>query len=204
MGIEDILKAAPLADIAKQFGVSKEAASQAVAQGGAVLLSGLANNARSEAGSAAIEKALSGHKGTKKAKTVEEVDVEDGKKIVKHVLGKNTTKVTKAMNKAEETSGGIDFAKLLPILAPIVMGLVAKQMSSNSKTTTKAASEDSSTGNVLGEVLGGMLGGGGNGGGGIDLGSVVGGLLGGGDSKSSSGGGIDLGGLIGGLFGGKK
>lgn len=203
MGIEDILKAAPLADIAKQFGVSKEVASQAVAQGGAVLLSGLANNAQSEAGSAAIEKALSGHKGTKKAKTVEEVDVEDGKKIVKHVLGKNTTKVTKAMNKAEETSGGIDFAKLLPILAPIVMGLVAKQMSGNSKTT-KAASEDSSTGNVLGEVLGGMLGGGGNGGGGIDLGSVVGGLLGGGDSKSNSGGGIDLGGLIGGLFGGKK
>jgi hypothetical protein len=201
MGIEDILKAVPLDDIAKQFGVSKDVATQAVAQGGAVLLNGLANNAKSDTGSAAIEKALANHKGSKKAKTVDEIDAADGAKIVKHVLGKNTTKVTKAMNKAEETAGGIDFAKLLPILAPIVMGLIAKNM--GSKSTTESAAE--SGGNILGDVIGGMLGGG-DGGGGIDLGSVVGGLLGGGDSKSkkSSGGGIDIGGILGGLLGGKK
>ncbi len=197
MGIEEILKAVPISDIAKQFGVSKDTATQAVTEGGTVLLSGLANNAKSAEGSAAIEKALNKHKGAKKPKTVQEIDAADGAKIVKHVLGKKTSKVTKELNTSEKTAGGIDFAKLLPILAPIVMGLIAKNMASKSKSEP-AAKEATSGGDVLGDVIGGMLGGGG-----IDLGGVVGGLLGGGNT-SNKGGGIDLGGLLGGLFGGKK
>ncbi len=197
MGIEDILKAVPLDDIAKQFGVSPDVAAQAVTEGGAVLLSGLANNAQSPEGSAAIEKALGKHKTTKKPKTVQDIDAADGEKIVKHVLGKKTSKVTKELNKSEQTASGIDFAKLLPILAPIVMGLVAKKMSKKSESATQESS-----GGGLGDVLGGLLGGGG--GGGLDVGGLVGGLLSGGSSGSNSGGGLDLGGLLGGLFGGKK
>ena len=199
MGIEDILKAVPVADIAKQFGVSPDVATQAITEGGAVLLGQLASNAQDEKQSAAIEKALGKHKDFTAANSVKDIDTEDGEKIVKHVFGTKGGKVAEDLNKSEKTAGGIDFAKLLPILAPIVLGLLAKGMSNK-----KAEPEpQESSGGGLGDVIGGLLGGGNSSGGGGGLGDVIGGLLGGGNSNSG-GGGIDLGGLLGGILGGGK
>lgn len=203
MGIEDILKAVPVGDIAKQLGVSEDVAKVGIEQAGVALLGGLASNAQDEKKSAAIEKALGQHKGFKGAKSLDDIDTADGEKIVKHVFGAKGGKVADTLNSSEKTAGGIDFGKLLPILAPIVMGLIAKNMGSKSDKPSAAES----AGGGLGDVIGGLLGGGSSSGGGGDvLGGLVGGLLGGGGSGSgsSAGGGDLLGGILGGLLGGKN
>ncbi|MGY1551394.1 DUF937 domain-containing protein [Microbacterium sp. A588] len=191
MALDDILKQLPLDDIAAKLGVSPDVAKSAVEQGGAVLLSGLAQNAQSSEGSAAIQNALKKHQGASGASSLDDIDQADGGKIVKHVLGDSEKDVTAKLNSSEKTAG-IDFGKLLPILAPIVMGLIANA------TKDKSSSNNAESGGGLGDVIGGLLGGGNSSGGGI--GDLLGGLLGGGNN--SGGGGI--GDLLGGLFGGKK
>lgn len=201
MALDDILKQVPIDDIAEKLGVSRDEAKVAVEQGGAVLLGGLAKNAQSDEGSAAIQAALKKHVGTGGASKVDDIDQADGDKIVSHILGAKKTEVTKELTESKATPG-IDFGKLLPILAPIVMGLIAN---ANKDKTAKADAGAESSGGI-GDLIGGLLGGGGGSGSGSSgggIGDVIGGLLGGGKS-GGSGGGIDLGGLLGGLFGGKK
>ncbi len=199
MDVNDILKLAPIDDIAEKFGVSTDVARQAVQEGSATLLGGLAKSAETESGSAAIEKALGKHGGFSGASKVDDIDQADGEKIVTHILGDKKQQVAETLTKEPQTAG-IDFGKLLPILAPIVMGLIA-----NSQKGSAPAGQQSGGG--IGDILGGLLGGGnqsGSGGGGLgDIIGGLGGLLGGGN-QGGSGGGIDLGGLLGGLLGGKK
>ena len=175
MNFDEILKQVPIDDIAERFDVSPDVARQAVQEGGATLLGGLARNAQTDEGSAAIEKALNRHGGFTGASKVDDVDQADGEKIVKHVFGERKGEVTETLNKSEKTAGGIDFGKLLPILAPIIMGIIANMNKGRS---------------------------GGTGGGG--LGDILGGLLGGGQSSSGSAGGGGLGDILGGLLGGRK
>ncbi|MDF2509223.1 MAG: hypothetical protein K0Q52_3082 [Microbacterium sp.] len=200
MALDDILTQVPIDDIAEKLGVSRDEAKVAVEQGGAVLLGGLAKNAETDEGSTAIQNALKKHEGSAGASKVDDIDQADGDKIVAHILGSKKTEVTKELTESKATPG-IDFGKLLPILAPIVMGLIAN--ASKDKTAKADAGAESSGG--IGDVIGGILGGGDSGGsaGGGGIGDVIGGLLGGG-KNGGSGGGIDLGGILGGLFGGKK
>lgn len=195
MALDDILKQVPIDDIAAKLGVSPEVAKAGVEQGGAVLLGGLAKNASTSEGSSAIENALKRHEGATGASKVDDIDQADGGKIVSHILGADEKKVTEKLTESPKTAG-IDFGKLLPILAPIVMGLIANANKGNNTKTDTAATP--SGGGGIGDVIGGLLGGGSSSGGGI--GDLLGGLLGGG--KSSGGGGI--GDLLGGLLGGKK
>lgn len=195
MALDDILTQVPLNDVAAKLGVSEEEAKVAVEQGGAVLLSGLAKNAETEEGSAAIQNALKKHRGVTGAAKVDDIDQTDGNKIVTHVLGEKKQDVTAKLNASEKT-GGVDFGKLLPILAPIVMGLIANA----TKGKSEGASEDSGGG--LGDAIGGLLGSGSSSSGGGGIGDLIGGLFGGG--SGGSGGGLDVGGIIGNIFGGKK
>ncbi|MCS3843528.1 DUF937 domain-containing protein [Microbacterium sp. AK031] len=195
MALDDILKQVPIDDIAAKLNVSPDVAKAAVEQGGAVLLGGLAKNAASEEGSAAIQNALKKHEGKAGVSAVDEVDQADGDKIVTHVLGDQKQAVTSKLNESDKTAG-IDFGKLLPILAPIIMGLIANK--NEEKSTTSDGAE---SGGGIGDLIGGLIGGGDKSGSGGGIGDLLGGILGGG---SSSGGGIDLGGIIGSIFGGKK
>ena len=171
MALDDILKLVPIDDIAEKFGVSADEARSAVEKAGGTLLGGLAKNAQSDEGSAAIEKALKKHEGASAANKVDEIDVADGGKIVKHILGEDESAVAQKLGGS--SSGGIDFGKLLPILAPIVMGLIAN--ANKDKTSTATAGQESGGG--IGDLIGGLLGGGsGSSGGGFDIGSILGGL----------------------------
>ena len=178
MNLDEILRQVPIDDIAQRFGVSHDVARQAVKEGGATLLGGLAKNAETDEGSAAIEQALNRHGGFNGSSKDDDVDQADGEKIVKHVFGERKGEVSETLNKSEKTSGGIDFGKLLPILAPIIMGIIA------SKSKSGSGQGGSGQGGGLGDILGGLLGG----------------------SSSGSGGGLGggLGDILGGLFGGKK
>ncbi|WP_363366987.1 MULTISPECIES: DUF937 domain-containing protein [unclassified Microbacterium] len=192
MALDDILKQVPIDDIAAKLGVSADEAKAAVEQGGAVLLGGLAKNASTSEGSSAIENALKRHEGTGGAAKVDDIDQADGGKIVSHILGSDEKEVTQKLTESKATAG-IDFGKLLPILAPIVMGLIA-----NANKGKQSDAGQAQSGGGIGDVIGGLLGGGDSKSGG-GIGDLLGGVLGGG---SNSGGGI--GDLLGGLFGGKK
>jgi hypothetical protein len=201
MALDDILKQVPIDDIAEKLGVSREEAKTAVEQGGAVLLGGLAKNAETAEGSAAIQKALGKHEGATGASKVDEVDQADGGKIVAHILGSKEKEVTQKLTESKATPG-IDFGKLLPILAPIVMGLIANV---NKDKAPKADAGAQESGGGIGDLIGGLLGGGNSGSGssgGGGIGDLLGGILGGGNSSGGGGGGI--GDLLGGLLGGKK
>lgn len=175
-GLDDILKMLPIDKIAAQLGVDTGTAQAAVEQGGGAILSGLQKNAETPEGASAIEAALSKHAGVGEAVDVDAVDTADGEKILGHIFGAQEQEVARSLTDAPQTAG-IDFGKLLPMLAPIVMGLLAKNTS------------------------GGNASAGGAGGG---IGDVIGGLLGGGGQQGGSGGGFDIGGLLGGLLGGRK
>ena len=196
MNFDEILKQVPIGDIAERFGVSPDVARQAVQEGGAALLGGLSKNAETEEGSAAIEKALNRHGGFSGASKVDDVDQADGEKIVKHVFGDKKDEVVNNLTSSEKTAGGIDFGKLLPVLAPIIMGLIAN-----------AKGGQGGQGGGLGNILGGLFGGGSSndaqqGGGLGDILGGLGGLFGGGSAGGQQGGGI--GDILGGVFGGKK
>lgn len=200
MNFDEILKQLPIDDIAERFGVSPDVARQAVQEGGAALLGGLAKNAETEEGSAAIDKALSRHEGFNGVSKVDDVDEADGEKIVKHVFGDKQQEVVNTLTSSEKTAGGIDFGKLLPMIAPIIMGLIA-----NAKGSSGGA------GGGLGGLLGGLFGGSqsdqqASGGGLGDILGGLGGLFGGGASggQPSAGGLGGIGDILGGLLGGKK
>lgn len=168
MDLDAILKQLPIDDIAEKFGVSTDVARRAAEEGSAALLGGLAKNAQTTEGSEAIEKALTRHEGFSGAKKIDDVDQVDGGKIVTHVFGDKQKDVADELTASEKTAGGIDFSKLLPILAPIVLGLIANVNKGGGASAEQApvdqgqsggASGGSSAGNVIGDILGGLLGG---------------------------------------------
>ena len=186
--LSSLLKEIPIADIAKQVGVDESVAEAAVKQIVPGLVAGLAANAEDPKGAASLTKALSHDRGGLKKK-VSDVDVEDGKKIVKNVYGDKQDAVTaKLAATATKASSAGDVTQdlikqILPIVAPIVLAWLANQFLGGKKEETSAKEESSSGG--LGDLLGGLLGGGSS-------------------SGSSSGGGDMLGDLLGGLLGGGK
>ncbi|GAA1664113.1 DUF937 domain-containing protein [Microbacterium lacus] len=175
-GLDDILQALPIDDIARQLGVPPSEARRAVEEGGATILAGLQRNAQTPDGAAALEKALGAHGGETASGRIDlnNLSTTDGQKILGHVFGGQEQQVAQKLTDEPKTAG-IDFGKLLPILAPIIMGLIADQQQKSAPSQ-----------------------GGGAGGG---LGDLIGGLLGGSATGSSSPGGLDVGGLLGGLFG---
>lgn len=176
-GLDDILKMLPIDQIASKLGVDADTAQAAIQQGGGAILSGLQKNASTPEGSAAIEAALGKHADKAAPTSVDDVDTTDGEKILGHVFGGKEQEVAQSLTKDSKTAG-IDFSKLLPVLAPIVMGMLANHGTAQAKEQPA------------------------NAGGGLDIGGLLGNLLGGG--SNSGGGGLDIGGILGGLLGGKK
>ena len=175
-GLDDILDALPIDDIARQLGVEPGEARRAVEEGGSTILAGLQRNAQTPEGAAALEKALGAHGAETAGGKIDlkNLSTSDGKKILGHVFDGKEQQVAQKLTEEPKTAG-IDFGKLLPILAPIIMGLIANQQQKSAPSQ------------------GGSAGGG--------LGDLIGGLLGGSSTGSSSPGGLDVGGLLGGLFG---
>jgi hypothetical protein len=173
-GMDDILKALPIDQIASQLGVDPAEAQRAVEEGGTTILSGLQRNAQTPEGAAALQKALGDHGGDLDLKAV---DAADGQKILGHIFGGQEQAVAQKLTDEPKTAG-IDFGKLLPIIAPIILGLIA-----NKQKSPGPSGDEPAGGGGLGDLIGGLLGGGGAGGGttagGIDIGGLLGGLLGG-------------------------
>ena len=174
--IDEVLAAIPMDRLAAQLGVDRATAEQASRQALPALLGGMEANAQDPAGAASLGKAIGSHDAglVEGGGDREPGDADDGDKIVGHVFGGQRDPVVNQLGSQGGGDSGL-IAKLLPLLAPIVMSYLAKQMSSRS---AQGGGGGGGLTDILGSVLGG--GGGGKGAGGLDIGSVLGGLLGGG------------------------
>lgn len=153
--INDILKSVPLDDLANQLGVDRSEAEQASTQAIQELLTGMSNNVQA-GGEQDLARALLTHADQGAALSergdisLNEIDVQDGDKIVQHVLGAPSSQAATLFGGRNSSLIG----RLLPILAPIVLAYLANR-SSQQKT--------SSGGGLLESILGGGLGSGGQG-----------------------------------------
>ena len=172
--LDSLLKQIPIDQIATKLGVDHDVAEDAVARVLPTIVAGLSANSKDKAGAASLEKALVKHEG-RAASSVDQIDTDDGEKIVRNVFGANKDKVVAAVGKTAKADDSI-IAKILPIVAPIVLSWLASQFL-NRKKTDAAGSSSGGIGDLLGGLLGGAAGGKG---GGDVLGGLLGGLLGGG------------------------
>ncbi|SDF83829.1 protein of unknown function [Cellulosimicrobium cellulans] len=196
-GIEDILSTVPLDQLAGRLGVDEATAQRAVDAALPALLGGLRANAQDPAGAASLGEAVAQHDPAlvEGGVDLDDVDTDDGRKIVGHVFGQNEQAVVAQL--ADSTGTGKDLlAKVLPALAPIALAFLAKQLGGAGAQGGAPTGTGSAAGKSAGERSGAPQTGGGG------LGDVLGGLLSGG---SGSGGGLsDLLGGLGGLLGGGR
>ncbi len=116
-----------LGQIASLLGSDGSMAQKGIAAALPALLGGLAKNAGAEGGAASLLGALDSHDGS----ILNNLGglagaLGDGEKILGHVFGNRTPQVAQAVSQ----KSGLDLSlvmKLLPLLAPIVMGYLGKQ-----------------------------------------------------------------------------
>lgn len=179
--LDDLLSQIPIGQIATKLGVDESSARSAVERALPSLVGGLEANAQDSSGAASLENALQKHAASGLLDggiDIDRVDTADGAKIVSNVFGDKRNDVASTLG---GISGGADsalVAKVLPILAPIVLAYLAKRFTGGAGT----GGSGTSAGGGLGDLLGGILGSAGGAGGGLGggLGDLLGGLLGGG------------------------
>lgn len=191
--INDVLNQIPMDQLAAQLGTDTATADQAARRAIALLLGGMQHNATNPEGEASLAGALTQHQNSPfkdvKAVDLDQVDTEDGGKIVSHVFGNQDPAP------AVDQNGilGSDMVKqLMKILAPIVLSYLAKQISSGEYGDVlgqilgggQQAQTQPSSGGGLGDILGQILVGSQQSSGG--LGEVLGQVLGGSQQTSST------------------
>lgn len=211
--LDDILTQIPLDQIAASLGVDRATAEAATRTALPALLGGLEANAADPAGAASLAGAIGQHDATALGAGLDQIDTEDGQKIVHNIFGDNTDGVISALGSTNAGRSPDLMSQLLPMLAPIVMAFLASRMAGGglgsilgggSGAAPSGRSQDA--GSAGGGLFPGAAGGGSGGGG---LADILGGMLGGGAGGSGSAGGgagLDdlLGGVLGGMLGGGK
>lgn len=151
-------------------GVSGKDVKNVLAKALPSLLDGANGQAKSKETSEGFATALSEHAKNDTndlTKFLGNVDLADGAKIIKHLLGSNNDKVVKDVAKQSGVSQS-KTSSVLSGLGPLLMSLLGQQ-------TNEDDNKDSGVGNLIGSLLDN-----------VDLGSLFTGLLGG-DSSSESG-----------------
>lgn len=182
----ELLSADSVKGLSKASGASQKDVKKVVAAVLPSLLGGAKGQAESSDTAEGFTQALTDHA---KADTSDiksflaNVDLEDGAKIIGHLLGSNQENTTKAVS-AQTGVSTKKTGNILSSLAPLLMSLLGQQTGSDS------------SGSSIGSLMGSLLGN-------VDITSVLGGLLGGGSGNSSSSK-PNLGSLLGGLLGGSS
>ena len=173
--------------LAKKTGVNASLMTKLLPLAVPILIKALTKNAGKEGGAASLLTALGQHKSTRSIpQQIDDVDEEDGQKIVAHILGDDSDKVVSAL--AQETGmEGAQVSRSLGALAPALMSML-----SSSANTVHSSGVNLSDGFDLTDVMGLF--------GGAKPQqqnySMLGSLLGGAPQQQSSGG------LLGSLLGG--
>lgn len=127
--IDQLISQIPLSQVARQLGVDEPTAKEAVNAAIPALLGGLGANAQDPAGEASLMNALGQHQRGDDASVfdLDRQDTQDGQKIVHHIFGANTDQVVNQLAGARGALGSGMLAKLLPLLAPIVLQWLASK-----------------------------------------------------------------------------
>ena len=163
--VDDILSQIPMSQLAARLGVDEATARQAAQQAIPSLLGGLQANAQDPDGASSLGRAIGRHDPGLIDGGVDlgQVDTADGQKIVRNVFGPNTDEVVSRLAGAGggQCAGKDLVAKLLPILAPIVLSYLAKRLGTNLPGGAVRPGGAGSGGgmDILQDVLGGLLGG---------------------------------------------
>ena len=167
--IDDLLAQIPMDQLARQLGVAPEEAEELTRQALPALVGGMEANAREPGGERSLAEAIEQHDDDLLDGRVDldQVDTDDGQKIVGHVFGDNRNQVISRLGGGGKESM---MSSLLPLLAPLVMSFLAKRAGGGGSSGAGSAG-----GGGIGDLLGGLLGGGSGG-----LEDLLGGLLGGG------------------------
>jgi hypothetical protein len=129
MLLEQLTNQQSVGRLSRQVGADPTTTQNAVGAALPVLLSALAKNTAQTSGAEALERALGKHDGgvmDNLGGFLDSPDVDDGNGILGHLLGGRRNAVETGVSKAS----GLDLSmvtKLLPILAPIVMGALGRQ-----------------------------------------------------------------------------
>lgn len=187
-----------IGQISQQIGAQPEQTATAANGIFTSLLGGLANNATQEGGLSAIAGALDrNHDGSVLDDIMGMVGTvmngqgsgaTNGLGILGHILGDNQENVAQQVSQSSGLSMG-QVMKLMPVLAPIVMGVIGKMRGQDGFQlsdlpgillgSAQSGAQQSGMGDLLGGLLGSVLGGGGQQQGG-GLGNILGNILGGG------------------------
>jgi hypothetical protein len=196
--VQDILSGIDIDQLAQLLGTDPATAQSAAATAIPTLLGSLQANASTPEGAQSLATALGQHADSPATGVdLSQIDLDDGRKIVAHTVAGDTSRLAGVSG-----LGGDLLAKLLPILAPIVLNYLAQKFLGGGNQVADAAPASSG----LGDLLGGLLGGGtaGSAGSSDMLGELLGGLLGGGGPQQAPAQqehGMDLGGLLGQILG---
>ena len=171
--IDELLAQIPMDQLARQLGVAPDEAEQLTRQALPALVGGMEANAREPGGETSLAEAIGQHDDDllDGGVDLDQVDTNDGQKIVGHVFGDNRDQVISRLG-----GGGNEsmMSRLLPLLAPLVLSFLAKRTGGRGQGSGPGSAGG---GGGLGDLLGGLLGGG-SGGSGLE--DMLGGLLGGG------------------------
>lgn len=165
----ELLSSDSLKGLSKASGASKNDVKKVVSEVLPSLLNGAKDQAEGSETAEGFTQALSDHAKVDTSDIkgfLKNIDLEDGAKIIGHLLGGSQESTTKAVS--EKT--GVSTKKtgnILSSVGPLLMSLLGQQTGSDNS--------GSSVGNLMGSLLGG-----------VDLSSLLGGLLGGSSSNSSS------------------
>lgn len=135
--------------VSQMVGISSEDAGKAISSLLPALLNGAADQNKNADTAASFLEAVMSHgekDSSDMSKFIKNIDLEDGAKIVGHLLGKDNEKAASAAAKAS----GIDkkkIIKLMAILAPIIMNQLGKE----SKKSGKKSSDD------MGKLIGSLV-----------------------------------------------
>jgi hypothetical protein len=189
--VDEILTDIPMDQLASLLGVDEATAEQATRQAIPALLGGMQANAEDPAGAASLAGALGDHPSDliDGGVDLDQVDANDGEKIVGNVFGTNQDQVAQTLGGNLGGQGGGLIKQLLPILAPIVLAYLSKRLMGQGQGGGGGQNNPfggaTGSANPLNDMLNSMLGGGGAGGGAGQSGAgsildMLGGMLGGG------------------------
>ncbi|MFZ6991768.1 DUF937 domain-containing protein [Curtobacterium sp. RRHDQ66] len=106
-GLDDIISQIPIGDLAKKLGVDEATANQAVQKALPALLGGMRANAE-QGGGQSLERAVDKHSAAlvDGGVDLDDVDTDDGSKIVKNVFGSSENQVAAALGSTGGGAGG--------------------------------------------------------------------------------------------------
>lgn len=166
--LQTMLSASSIKGMSKTTGASQEQVAAILSQAMPVLLNGATKQTKGAAAKG-FSQALADHAQNSTSNIgsfLKNVDLDDGAKIISHLLGSSTDSKTKSIAKAAGVDVGTT-SSVLSAIGPLLMSLLGQSAGGNT------------SGSALGSIIGGLAQN-------VNVGDLLGGLLGGTSASTSS------------------